>query len=393
MSGGRVTLGHVHGIAIRVHRSWIIIGLLVAWSFYNRYSTVGEYGVGMTIAMAAVGTVLFFGSVLVHELAHSLEAQHRDVEVRGITLFLFGGATETSFDVERPRDEFALTAVGPFSSLVLAGAFGIVAVYSTQAGLEPVGVVAGTLGWLNLGLALFNLLPGAPLDGGRILRSAVWAATKDRSRAVRVAARAGQGMGYLVAGLGLLQLFFVRGGFVGGLWLAFIGWFLAQAARSELQQHEVKEKLGDAPVGALVTDEPLPTVTPDTDLETCARELQRRPEDALAVVEDGQTWGVLLLDEVAGVPKGDRSQRMAGDVATPLSELETVGADEPIGDSLHRLGRQQPLVVTAGGGSTEVIGIITPEQLQRTVKRTMKLGSRPGEGSEPRAHIPSGGPE
>lgn len=370
-----------------MHRSWIIIGLLIAWSFYSRYAADPSRGVGVAIAMALVGTLLFFGSVLVHELAHSLEAQHRDVEVHGITLFLFGGATETSFDVKRPRDEFALTAVGPFSSFVLAGAFGIVSYYTTLWGLPSVATVAGTMAWINLGLAVFNLLPGAPLDGGRILRSAVWAITDDRERAVRVASRSGQVLGYLVAGIGLLQLFFVQGGLVGGIWLAFIGWFLARAAKSELQQQEIKSRLGDLTVGELVTEEPLPTVRGDDDLNVCAAELQRRPEDALTVTEGGTPWGVLMVGDVASVPAEQRGHLTAREVATSLEELSRAPADEKIGDTLQLLGRQRPLVVTAADDGDTVIGLVTPEQLQRTVNRAVQLGASPS-ATGSRSHLP-----
>lgn len=385
-----MTIGRVAGVAIRVHRSWIVIALLIAWSLYSRYA-LGDHGVVVTASMAAVGTVLFFASVLVHELAHSLEAQHRGVEVSGITLFLFGGATETSFDVQRPLDEFALTAVGPFSSLVLGGGFGILAHYTTIAGFEAVGMVAGTLGWVNVALAIFNLLPGAPLDGGRILRSVVWAVTDDRARAVRVASRAGQALGYLLAGLGLLQLFLVPGALVGGLWLAFIGWFLAQAAQAELTQQRVTDALAGMTIGELVGPGPLPEVQADATLAHAADELRRQPEDVLAVRDGTRILGILPLDTVADVHPNRRGTRHVRDVATPLDELRTAPPDTEIGDVLRSVGGRRPLVVTVSDGAGDISGIVTPERLSRVVERALRLGHRPRiEDAAPDHHIPGG---
>lgn len=396
MGGPRLTIGSVRGIDIRIHRSWLLIALLIAWSFYSRYAT-DEYAVTTTLVMATVGTILFFGSVLVHELAHSLEAQHRGVEVSGITLFLFGGATETRFDVDRPRDEFALTAVGPFSSFVLGAAFALVAFYASGAGLDPVAQVAGTLGWVNVALGIFNLLPGAPLDGGRILRSAVWAVTGDRQRAVRVASRAGQGLGYLIAAIGILQLFFVPGGLVGGIWFIFIGWFLAGAAGSELVQQRLKRHLAGLTVDELVGVDQLPGIGADEDLERAAQELRRRPEDVLAVERDGRDVGVLLLDDVAGVRSEERRGSRVADLAIPLEDLRTVPADTPLAETLEMLGGDDPIVVVDEHGSPTVHGIITPERLQRVVKRTVELEEPPRRrglrkrSRRDRGHIPQGG--
>lgn len=390
--GNRLTLGSVAGIEIRVHRSWLFVALLIAWSFWSRF-TLSGYAGGIAVGMAVVGAILFFASVLVHELAHSLEAQHRGVEVSGITLFLFGGATETRFDVERPRDEFALTAIGPFSSFVLAAAFGLVAYYTAGAGLEVVAEVAGLLAYVNLALGAFNLLPGAPLDGGRILRSAVWAVTGDRRRAVRVAARSGQVIGSLIAGLGLFQLFLVPGGPIGGLWFLFIGWFLAMAAQSEVVQHEVQDRLGGLTVGELVQDRALPSVEAATDLAAAAERLRRQSEDALVVTEGDRTTGVLLLEDVSKVAAGQRSDRSVGELAIPIDELPSVADNTELADAISEVRRDRPIAVTSAAEDPErVRGVITPEQLQRVISRTMRLGTPPG--SSPQRsdddHLPEG---
>lgn len=386
--GGRLTLGSIAGIEVRIHSSWIIIALLIAWSFWSRFVLV-DHGTTTALVMAVVATVLFFASILIHELAHSLEAQHRGVEVRGITLFLFGGATETRFDVKRPRDEFALTAVGPFASFVLAAIFGLLSFYSAMANLDVIAQVAGLLGWINLALGIFNLLPGAPLDGGRILRSAVWAITGDRRRAVRAASRTGQVLGLIIATLGLLQLFFVPGALIGGIWLMVIGWFLATAAKSESVQHDLEDQLAGLTVGDLVEEHALPTVDAQTDLATAASQLRQQVPDALAVTRDDETIGILLVDDVAKADADKHGDRPVGELVTPIDELPTIDADAEVSETLGELRGDRAIVVIAG--SEQARGVITPEQLERVIKRAVQLGATPSKTAQRRGdggHLP-----
>src|SRR5438105_9469671 len=225
------TVARVGGVPVRVDASWVVIVALVTWSFWDHF--LPDRGAAAALLMAAVAAALFFASVLAHEVAHALEARHRGIEVRSITLYLFGGATETASEARRPGDEFAVTAVGPWTSLVLGCAFGLGAFGADQVGSAAVGQVAALLAWVNLILAFFNLLPGAPLDGGRMLDSLVWRVTGDRARGRRVAVVAGRILGAGLIVLGVLEALAVSGGVVPGLWLALIGWFLAQAAGLE----------------------------------------------------------------------------------------------------------------------------------------------------------------
>ncbi|MBW3618841.1 MAG: site-2 protease family protein [Actinobacteria bacterium] len=371
MRAGALRVGSIRGIDIRIHRSWVLIALLVAWSFSNRYATLGDHRLPAAITMGVVASLLFFVSVLVHELAHSLEARHRGVEVGGITLFLFGGATETRFDVERPFDEFALTAVGPFSSFVLAATFALVATYGRAAGWGVVAEVAGTLGWINLGLGVFNLLPGAPLDGGRILRSAVWKLTGDRRRAIRVAARAGQVIGYLIAGVGLLQLFAVPGAFLSGIWWVVIGWFLANAAGSEIVQHELQDKLGGATLADLVSADPLPRVSADIDVAGAADELRHRPESVLSLVRDGEEVALVGVEDVASVPAGSRAGHAALAVGRRLGDIPCLPDDTPLLDAVRTASSEDLVAVTGPDG--EVIGVVSSDQLRRVLERSVRM--------------------
>ena len=396
--GGRLTIGSIAGIDIRIHTSWVIIAVLIGWSFWSRFTILADREQATALVMAVVATVLFFCSVLVHELAHSLEAQHRGAHVSGITLFIFGGATETRFDVDRPRDEFALTAIGPFSSFVLAAAFGLIAFYSDAAGLGAVAEVAGLMGWLNLALGIFNLFPGAPLDGGRILRSAVWAITGDRGLGIRVASRSGQVLGSLSVALGVLAALFLPGGLLSGIWFIVIGMFLAVAAKSEIVQHQMQDRLQGLTVGELVSGGDLPTVEASTDLATAAEQLRRQAEDALGVTHGGETTGILLLDDVAGI-EGHQRDRPVSDVATAIEDLRTVDADTELADAMGDLGEKRPIAVIRREDDGEHLqGVITPEQLQRVIQRTMQLGSpsRSGDGTQRpvddgAAHLPQDG--
>jgi len=217
------TVLRVGGTDVRVDASWVVIVVVFTWFFSTILGSVLE---------AAVASVLFFASVLGHEIAHALEARYRNIEVSSITLYLFGGATEMSSEARGPGDEFAVSAVGPWTSLVLGCGFGLIAFFADRARMTFVTDVAGVLAWMNLLLAVFNFLPGSPLDGGRVLDAVVWRLTGDRDRARRVSTGAGRLLGYLLIAAGLAEALFA-GDVVGGVVLGATGWFLAQAAVAE----------------------------------------------------------------------------------------------------------------------------------------------------------------
>jgi len=320
--GRALTVARVRGIDIRVDVSWIFIALLITWSFWVRFTTGGsEYASGVAAVMAFVAAVLFFASILVHELAHALEAQRRGVTVAGITLFVFGGVTESRFDVRRPVDELSLTIVGPLSSFLIAALFGMVSLAASGADLDAVADVVGLVGWINLALGAFNLLPGAPLDGGRVLRSVVWWVTRDRRRATRVAAHAGQILGAVMVAIGVLQFVALPDLPVGGLWLALIGWFLLQAARAELQQAELEKLLDGRTVGDMLpADSRVDAATaipPDAPLEEI--DFAAAAIDALEPVERD---GAVLVRDDAGTVRVLTTAR----VARFLQELTSLDA-------------------------------------------------------------------
>jgi Zn-dependent protease len=368
---GSLTLGRISGIELRVDQSWLLVALLVVWSFWTRFTSGADHhSVGAAFVMAVVAAVLFFASVLAHELAHALEAQHRGLRVGGITLHIFGGTTALASEARRPGDEFALTAVGPFTSLVLASALGLVSYTSGRFGLGEVAEVSGMLGWINLLLAVFNLLPGAPLDGGRILASVVWRITGDRHRAGVVAARAGRGLGGLLVAAGLLETFFVLGGFVGGLWLVFLGWFLYQAALSEERRIELERLLAGRPARDLVVDE-AEAVEPGTSLGWIVQALFRRYHlEAVPVDDHGTTVGIVHVDDVSRVAPEQRFQATAADVMRPIAGVPRVAADDNALAVLNAVGQDGLVAITEGD---TVVALITGRQLVGALERLRLL--------------------
>lgn len=362
--GNALRIFTVRGIDVRVDASWLVIAALVTWSFWGRFTSLHDRGGKLALGMAVVGALLFFASVLLHELAHSLEAKRRGVQVSGITLFLFGGVTETSFDVKRPRDEFALTAVGPFTSIVLGAAFGLVAT-AADGTMDVVAEVAGLIGWINVALGLFNLIPGAPLDGGRILRSIVWWITGDRRRAIVVAANSGRIFGMLLIGLGIAQFLFIPGAFVGGVWLALIGWFLLRAAMAERMQVELSEALDDVQVGDLVLGaEP---VEADARADEVADRWRRsEAPDVLPVHDGGHLVGVLTIDELR---RGGPQARVR-DVMTPSDELPRVDASEDAADLLEHFDRRGVVIAVDGD---RPVGLVTADRFLDAARRARNL--------------------
>jgi len=366
-------VGRVAGVEVRVDSSWLFIAALVVWSFWGRFSSGPDrHGVAAAFGMGVVAAVVFFASVLAHELAHALEARHRGVEVGGITLYLFGGATEMVSDAARSGDAFALSAIGPYTSLVLGAGLGLVASGAGRGGWGPVAEVAGSMGWINVILGVFNLLPGAPLDGGRILQSIVWRLTGDRHRGSIVAARAGRLLGALVMTAGFFEAFSVVGGLIGGLWLLFIGWFLAQAAVSEQLRSEVEAVLDDRSAGSLLAEQP-ETVEPATSLGWIVQaEFRRHHIDVVPVAVDGAVVGVVRVEDAGRVPAERRFETTASDVMVPVDDLPHVATGDPAVAILRSMRKPGVVAVTDG---PRVVGVVSAGQLSAMLERIHLLHS------------------
>lgn len=344
----------IRGIDVRMAPSWLLVAAAIAWG-YQRTFTGDDRSLALTVGMGLAAAVLFTGSVLFHELAHALEGTHRGIEVAGITLFLLGGATALRDPDRRAVDEFAVAAVGPWSNIVLAAAFGLLSLYAGSWGLVAVADVAGLLGWLNLGLALFNLVPGAPLDGGRILRAAVWAVTGDRNRATVVAAWVGVALALGLVGL-TVWLVAARGALWAGVWVGLVGAYVLHAARTELIRGRLSLWLSDLTAGELAPA--LPTIAADATTTELLDVLELEPAavllvragDPIGIVRPGDVPTAQPSEDTDGADTSDHDA--AASHARPLDGLPVVATDDPGDRLVGLLDRDQPLVLVRGDDDT-----------------------------------------
>jgi Zn-dependent protease len=366
-------LGSVLGFEIRIDHSWFLIFFLILWTLSAGVFPASHPGLdsGVYLAMGFIGTLLFFASLLAHELAHSVVARRRGIVVEGITLFVFGGMAHTRTEAETPADEFVIAGVGPLSSLVIAAAFALSASIGAWLGWSPaINGVAAYLAFINVALAVFNLLPGFPLDGGRLFRAAVWRATGDLRKATRWATTGGRWLGYGLMAFGAFAVFFT--GVLSGLWLLFIGWFVRTAAEASFAQHVLRESLAGVRAGTLMTPEPV-SVPPD-----CA--IQRFVEDyvmhgkhrAWPVTSDGRAVGLITLENVRAVPREQWSIRTVQDVMLPANGVLTVGEGDDMTAVIEKLGKAASgRVLVADDG--RLVGIITGTDLARWLDRATLL--------------------
>lgn len=349
------TLFAVRGIPVRLDRSWLLIAAVVTFLFYGRMRVaLPHLGMVEVILLSALCAVLFFASILAHELGHALTSLDRDIPVIAITLFALGGVTESAHEARRARDEFIIVGIGPFISLVLAGVFGLL--HTAALGNETLAAVPGYLAWLNLALAVFNIIPGYPLDGGRLLRSVLWAATGRPHRSTRWAARVGQVFAGAVIVSGLTGFATGGGAGFGGLWEVFIGFFLFQGATSSHKRARLRESLEQVTVRQLMGSVPLP-LSPDWPLSQALPLMQERPS-LLWPVGDPVT-GTLLLKHVDAVPSERWETTRVGDIAHP-PQTSTVRSDAPVDEVLDMLSDAPDNMLVVVEEDGRPVGLLTP---------------------------------
>jgi Zn-dependent protease/CBS domain-containing protein len=374
MFGTSWRLGRIAGIEVRIDSSWVVIALLITYSMYLRLSSLyPELEGGGAVGLAVLSAVLFFGSVLVHELAHAVVAQARGIRVQDITLFLFGGVTRAKVDARGPGDEFLIALVGPLTSGLLAGLFAIVAGLGGEVMSAPLAGTLGDLAWTNLLLAAFNLVPGFPLDGGRLLRSAIWRVTGSLGRATRVASAAGQGVGWLLVGGGVVWL--LAGDLAGGIWFAFIGWFLVQAARSSYQDLQLQQLLSGVEAEDVMAAN-LVRIPPELSLQDAVDHyFMRYNHGAFPVEEHGRTIGLLTLRGLRQVPREQWPTRRVREHMVPLGDQVQVAPQARMDGVVNKLqdGDAGRVLVVK---DDEVVGIITPTDLTRWLRRRQVLEGR-----------------
>lgn len=311
-------VGSLLGFDIRIDTSWFVIVVLLLWSFSVAVfpAVVPEASPGDHLLMGAVATALFFASLLAHELAHAVVARRKGIPVDSITLFIFGGIARTRLEAETPGDEFAIAVVGPVCSGVLAGLFALLVEVGGDTGLHPAVAVAQQLVYLNVLLATFNLLPGFPLDGGRLLRAALWKGTGDLRRATRWACVGGRILGWLIIALGVAEA--LAGLVVGGLWLVFIGWFLGNAARGAWMRFEEREERSAAPEVSLVR-EGGHLVSADLTLrELVDWHVLRSRQEVFPVLREGAVVGLVTVEDIRRTPQEEWERTTVVSVMRPV---------------------------------------------------------------------------
>jgi len=354
-------LGKIFGVELVIDASWLIIAGLITFSLYVDFSDRTSASGASAWVAAGVTSFLFFGSVLMHELSHSIVAKARGLVVRRIRLFIFGGVSEIENEAPTPGDEFAITIAGPASSVVLAGLFFLVAL-PLEGSVERVFAL---LAFVNLALGLFNLLPGFPLDGGRLLRSAVWKATGDFARGTRVAVFMGRLLAVLLSIAGLVVM--VVGGQVAGLWYLAIGWFLYQAASSALVHMESSQSLRGATAGQVMSPTPIAVPAEMSVEELHDKYLLGGRSATFPVVARGRVRGLVALEHAAAIPSSDWSAMTVGQIMMPLGPNDVVEADALVEGLLERFqGRRRRIAVVSEG---RIAGVLTEVDVTRFIRR------------------------
>jgi Zn-dependent protease len=364
-----INFGRVFGINIIVDWSWTFIFLLVTWNLAAGVfpQIHPEWSASLDIGLAIIASILFFLSVLAHELAHSLVAVAHGLPVRSITLFLFGGVSNLQREPESPGTEFTMAIVGPLTSIVI----GITAVllglvidgvsvvqligrpFSMLAGLNPVSTLLLWLGPINIVLGVFNMIPGFPLDGGRVLRSILWGVTDNLRTATRWATWIGQAIAwvFIVAGISMffgVSIPFFGTGVLSGVWLAFIGWFLNQAAVQSYRQVVVEDMLEGIPVARFMRSN-LPSVPAQMTIsQLIDDQIMNSEERSFPVMDGEQLVGVVGLEDLRKAPRSEWDHTPVSRIMTPKKDLDTVTPVEDVTDALEAFSRkdlrQMPVV-------------------------------------------------
>jgi len=374
---GSFRIARILDIDVRVHLSWILIFLLVTFSLADQvfpfnYPTWSQQ---KTIIVAAITALLFFTSVVLHEFAHALVARRFKMSVSSITLFLLGGVASLTKEPPSARAEFFMAIAGPATSLVIGGISLEVSQLVTDSlaqapTLQPVEAVSGYLGYVNIAVAVFNLIPGFPLDGGRVLRSIIWGLRRDRATATRIAGRGGQ----LVAGLFVLWAGYrVLTGDAGGLWMGLIAYFLYGAATQTLQQEDVVRAVSGARVSQLMTTEYAP-VPRGMSVATLVRDhVLPRNLRAVPVVDGGGRFvGLVTIGDLRKVEQDQWPVTPVDSVMTPASDMPSVSPNDDLAIALDRFGPDAPLVPVIADGA--LVGLLYRESVGGYVRMRETLG-------------------
>ncbi len=361
-------LGRIFGIPIYLHASWFIIFVLITVSLATQFTAQhAGWSSAQHWALGIITSLLFFASVVFHELGHSVVAMRYRIPVLSITLFVFGGLARIGREPSSAKQEFNIAIAGPLASFFLAGGFFLV--WRFSGGVEMLAAAARWLAGINFALATFNLVPGFPLDGGRILRAIAWGITHDFVRATRVASRGGELFAYLLIFLGIWQA--LSGSWMNGLWLAFIGWFLLSAARESLAQVAIRNTLRGMRAADIMSQD-IPSVSRDISIEEYVHEVLRTGRRYHIVTGNGAPVGLITLHAVREVPREEWPNTSVQAAMLPRDRIHSVTPEEPLLAVLERMQSEdinQMPVMNDG----QLVGMITRDSILRVIQTRLQV--------------------
>jgi Zn-dependent protease/CBS domain-containing protein len=378
---GGFNLGKIFGIQVRLHYSWFIIFALITWGLAASYfpATYPTWSLTTKIAAGIITSLLFFASVLAHELAHSLVGRVNGIPVKSITLLIFGGVAQMGREATKASAELKMAAAGPACSLVIGGIFGLIWLL-TRNTLEPLAAMSFYLALANGLLAAFNLIPGFPMDGGRVFRSILWRTTGNYKRSTQIATRLGQGVAYSFI-LGGILIMFLLGDWLSGLWIAFIGWFLQGTASMSYRQAQWREALHGLTALQMMTSDYL-VVPPSITVSQLVQEhVLPKGHHLFLVMEGERLKGILTLQNIKSVPKSKWDTTQVEKVMVPANRLKVASPDQDglsVAEQMDESEINQMPVASEG----RVIGLVTRDNLMRFLRTRAELGikgtSHPG---------------
>ena len=369
---GSFRIARIFGIPIEINYTWFVIFILVLFSLTFNFRVQYQFSLALSLAEGLFTAILFFSSLILHELSHSYVAKMNKIPIKKITLFIFGGVAQMTEEPKNATSEFVMAVAGPATSLVLSLLYGAIWVGARILNLGS--VLEAPFFWLfqiNLALAVFNSAPGLPLDGGRVLRATIWYFTGNLARATRIASRSGQGLAYLLIFLGFYLV--IGQGQPGGFWLILIGLFLNQAAQASYQQMLFQKSLSGVKVADIMTRDVL-TVEPDITLERLVDDyFLKHKFGRFPVAKEGALLGVITLHDVKEVPRDNWPTVTARDVVKPLSDGNEIKPEHDAVHALMKMAREDVghLLVVDDNGS--LVGLVTRSDIIRLIKVKSEL--------------------
>lgn len=368
-AGSGIRIGRILGIPIYLHTSWFIIFALITVSLGTQFKSQHPHWTpAQHWMLGIIASVLFFASIVFHELSHSVVAKHYNIPVRSITLFVFGGLSRIEQDPPKAMQEFNIAVAGPLASLFLAGCFWLIEHFA-HAG-EMVTAAAYWLAWINLVLALFNLVPGFPLDGGRILRGIAWGTTGNFMRATQIASSAGRFFAYLLILLGIWQA--LTGNWIDGLWMAFIGWFLLEAAKESFAHVAIRSTLEGVRAEDIMARD-IPTAQRNMSIDEYIHEVLRTGRRCHIVTGGDAPSGLVTLQSAKSIPRDEWATTSIQAVMVPIDKVHSASAEEPALQVLERMQgadiNQMPVV-----SDGHIVGMIGRDAILRVLQTRLQAG-------------------